>query len=235
LVNRYTGYYELWRSDGTAGGTYSLSTNLFLNYGDYIVTAGNLAFFTADDDIHGPQVWVSDGTLSGTKMVKNINPGGYGSYPYSLFSYKNEVYFGAYDGSGSYFSYWKTDGTENGTKKIKDITVAYWDYYSLFYSHYYSQYFCQSGNSLFFNAIDFSTNTYDPELWKTNGTTQSTQLVKAINPFYGSYPYNLVDVDGTLFFLAYGTNGIQLWLSSGTEKVRKWYRALILTLIRLIL
>jgi ELWxxDGT repeat protein len=223
LVNRYTGTYELWRSDGTAAGTYSLFPNLFLNYGDYIVTVGNTAFFTADDGIHGPQVWKSDGTLAGTKMVKNINPLGYGSYPYSLFEFKNEVYFGAFDGGGYFYSLWKTDGTESGTIKLKDITPAFWSYYGLYFNHYYSQYFCVSGNTLYFNAADYSANPYQgAQLWKTNGTPQSTQLVKDINPFYDSYPSNLVDVNGTLFFMADdGTDGNELWLSNGTAKGTK--------------
>jgi len=32
------------------------------------------------------------------KVVKDINAGYNGSYPYSLFVYKQNVYFGAYDG-----------------------------------------------------------------------------------------------------------------------------------------
>ena len=219
LVNRYTGNYELWRSDGTQNGTYSLSPNLFLNYGDYIVTIGNTAYFTADDGIHGPHIWKSDGTIAGTKMAENLNPYQYGSYPYSLFAFNNELYFSAYDGNGFFYSFWKTNGTEVGTIKLKDITTAYWGYYDNYFNHYYSQYFCASGNTLFLNATDYSSNYYQgAELWKTNGTPQGTVLVKDINPFYGSNPSNLVDVNGTLFFKADdGTYGTELWTSDGTS------------------
>jgi ELWxxDGT repeat protein len=54
-------------------------------------------------------------------------------------------------------------------------------------------------DTLYFNAVDYNASFYDPELWKTNGAAQNTKI---INPIYGSYPHNLVDVDGTLFFLA---------------------------------
>jgi len=221
--NRYSGFMELWRSDGTESGTYSLSTNLTLNYGDYIVMVGDKGFFTADDGTNGPQLWITDGTVPGTKIVKNINPGGSGAYPYSLFVYKNEVYFGAYDGTSPYYSFWKSNGTEAGTVKIKDITPAFWDYHSNLFAQYDLQYFCISGDELFFSAADFNNNPNNgAELWKTNGLPLYTTQVKNINPFAGSGPTNLVDVDGTLYFMANdGTHGMEPWLSNGKENGTK--------------
>ena len=44
-------------------------------------------------------------------------------------------------------------------------------------------------------------------------------MVKDVAPGnYGSYPRNLTDVNGTLFFTASdGVNGVELWKSDGTE------------------
>ena len=36
--------------------------------------SGSTLFFTANDGIHGPELWKSDGTEAGTVLVKNINP-----------------------------------------------------------------------------------------------------------------------------------------------------------------
>ena len=208
LYNKNTLSYELWRSDGTESGTYALSTTLYSN--DYIVIIGDTAFFVAGDDVHGYELWKTDGTIAGTKLVKDINAGMNGSYPYSLFVYNNEVYFGANDG-GLNKSLWKTDGTKSGTVKLKNITPADYDYNN----NYAVQYFCISNGILYFSATDF--NEFGTELWRTDGTRAGTKLVKNINS-YNSYPSNLTDVNGTLFFLADdGISGGELWSSDGTR------------------
>lgn len=39
------------------------------------VDVGGTMSFTADDGVHGRELWKSDGTRSGTVLVKDINPG----------------------------------------------------------------------------------------------------------------------------------------------------------------
>jgi ELWxxDGT repeat protein len=65
------------------------------------------------------------------------------------------------------------------------------------------------GSTIFFTADD---GTHGVELWKCDGTTAGTTMVKDIVP--GAYysPSNLTDVNGTLFFAAGGG----LWKSDGT-------------------
>src|SRR5262249_14969054 len=55
------------------------------------------------------------------------------------------------------------------------------------------------------------------ELWKSDGTTAGTVLVKDINPgINGSFPQELIAVNRTLFFVAADATGEGLWKSDGT-------------------
>ena len=210
LFNDVTAGYELWRSDGTAAGNIMLSSYVY--YPDYLNVTNDLAFFVAGDDAHGYELWKSDGSIAGTKMVADINPGINSSAPGGLFVYKNEVYFGAFDGRDHAF--WKSDGTKAGTIKLKNID-PWWggDVTET------AQFFCTSNNVLYFSAVDYS-NDKGTELWKSNGTAAGTRVIKDINPSDNSLtvgPYDLTDVNGTVFFTADdGVNGRELWKSNGT-------------------
>ena len=39
-----------------------------------LVEVNGRAFFAANDGIHGTELWVSDGTATGTRLVKDIRP-----------------------------------------------------------------------------------------------------------------------------------------------------------------
>src|SRR5437870_2355655 len=66
---------SLWRTDGTAGGTFKYATNVSVsNTFDYIVSNGKIYF--AGKDANGTELWVTDGTAIGTKMILDINPSG---------------------------------------------------------------------------------------------------------------------------------------------------------------
>ncbi|MBW4615118.1 MAG: hypothetical protein KME21_17960 [Desmonostoc vinosum HA7617-LM4] len=75
-------------------------------------------------------------------------------------------------------------------------------------------------STLFFTA---NNNTDGVDLWKSNGTTAGTVVVKNILPgssdgFPNSYyPFSLTNADGTLFFVTDdGIKGGELWKSNGT-------------------
>ncbi len=71
-------------------------------------------YFTADDNIHGLELWKSDGTLAGTILVKDFNPGSKGSSVHSLTVMNGVLFFAANDGVHGE-EMWKSDGTAGGT------------------------------------------------------------------------------------------------------------------------
>ena len=55
-------------------------------------------FFKASDGVHGEELWQSDGTTSGTLMVKDIYPGKADSLPVWLTEVNGTLFFSADDG-----------------------------------------------------------------------------------------------------------------------------------------
>jgi ELWxxDGT repeat protein len=80
-----------------------------------ITPSGQTLFFSADNG-HGYELYSSDGTTAGTKLVKDIKPGLGGSNPTSFRAAGNGVvFFTANDGTGEIL--WRSDGTAAGTFK----------------------------------------------------------------------------------------------------------------------
>lgn len=116
-----SGKDALWKSDGTVAGTTLVKD--FSTVGDLAITDNGTAFFSADDGTYGKELWKSDGTASGTVMVKNIKARGESSAPYTLFAYKNTIYFNAYEDTNLFSTggqLWRSDGTEAGTVRVKN-------------------------------------------------------------------------------------------------------------------
>jgi ELWxxDGT repeat protein len=212
---------EFWKSDGTAAGTMVLkdinpgsnsSINHFANYSGYV---NGTLFFTADDGTNGLELWKSDGTSEGTVMVKDIYPGEYGSIPSNLTNFNGTLFFIASDAAHG-AELWKSDGTSAGTMMVKDIRPGYGTPFRPVYPFSYSGGLTDINGTLFFYAQGDSSGY---ELWKSDGTSTGTVLVKDINPGYdSSHPNGFTNLNGTLFFVANnGTSGRQMWKSDGTS------------------
>jgi ELWxxDGT repeat protein len=51
------------------------------SFPSHLVEVNGRAFFAANDGLHGAELWVSDGTAGGTRLVKDIRPGAGSSSP----------------------------------------------------------------------------------------------------------------------------------------------------------
>jgi ELWxxDGT repeat protein len=112
---------ELCRSDGNtvdvfddiAPGTASSSARS-------MTVVGNRLYFVANDGTHGDELWVTDGTLASTHLVKDAVPGAISSGPSWLFEHRGLLYFTAYDPTHG-GELWRSDGTAAGTFLVRDI------------------------------------------------------------------------------------------------------------------
>src|SRR5687768_5542786 len=63
------------------------------SYRSWMVASGRHVFFIADDGVHGEELWVTDGTAAGTRLVRdaNLGPGHGATGP--LVPYRDGVLF----------------------------------------------------------------------------------------------------------------------------------------------
>ncbi len=199
---------ELWRTDGTADGTFlvkDINPNIYSSDpSEFTVLNGEL-YFNANNGLQGFELWKTDGTTTGTSMVSDVNPDTLSAFPTLLTPVGDLLFFSAYtDTNGR--ELWKTDGTDAGTSMVMDIVPGVGDAFPVELT--------EMGGEVYFNAIN---TVYGQELWKSDGTTLGTQIVKDINPILGSsIPKRLTNGGDVLYFVADdGVHGEELWKTDG--------------------
>ena len=148
------------------------------------VNANGTLFFTATDDVHGTELWKSDGTQAGTVLVKDIKLGRSSSVGFSsnLTNINGTVFFIAEDSIHGR-ELWKSDGTEAGTVLVKDIKLG--DSFDPFLSSSLIRRLVDVNGTLFFKVDRGSQMTQ--ELWKSDGTEAGTIKVKDISQGFSLY------------------------------------------------
>ncbi len=182
-----------------------------------LVNINGTVFFVANDGIHGRELWKTDGTTEGTMLVKDINHGSFDAFQQGavyMIAFRGQLYFAADDGYAGY-ELWKSDGTESGTMLVSEINTGMGN--GIFPDNRYENpYFTAASNILYFRATD--GGEYGIELWRSDGTTDGTYMVKDICPG-DSNPQYIVNIGGVVYFSAFDIlGGTNLWRSDGTVK-----------------
>ena len=177
------GFNQLWISDGTTAGTQPVlaasNPDLRLPFPNELPAIINGVFYCQgrDTNQNNAELWRTDGTAAGTYRVKDIVAGSGGSYPNVLARINGRLLFYTTDGSAT--SLWTSDGTDAGTQLVSlgnagtssSITGD-------------AERMAVVDQQLYFTANDDFNGR---ELWKTDGTTAGTSLVKDITPGPGRF------------------------------------------------
>jgi ELWxxDGT repeat protein len=191
------------------------------------VLLGDRVLFAADDGVHGRELWASDGTAKGTRLVADINPlrsptpppmcddppdgrtdSGLPSNPDDFVRLGNgkAVLFAADDGTSGR-ELWRSDGTTRGTRRVADLRPG------PFGSSPHD--LTRLGDTVYFLA---SVDGPGEALLRTDGTARGTVLVSDLKlngtPSWGR---SLTVSGGRLYFVVYNELiGAELWVSDGT-------------------
>ncbi|NBT12189.1 MAG: hypothetical protein EBS56_01090, partial [Planctomycetia bacterium] len=192
---------ELWVSDGTPAGTRLLKDINLTSAGDGGVggsdpadffIAGSTLYFSANDGVHGRELWKTDGTAAGTVLVKDLVPGGGAGDPRDFAILPSgQVLFVAQSGL------WKTDGTEGGTVPIDPTNTLGFDFGQTSFAPVTS--LTRLGSRVLFAGP--SSSGFGNELWVTDGTLANTAPLPSQLGFPVDQPSNFIVVTETTTIL----------------------------------
>ncbi len=174
------------------------------------VVAGNRLFMAASrTNGEGNELFVTDGTLSGSGLVLDIAPGTTSSSPQDLVAAGSKVYFTAQT-SAQGRELWVSDGTPGGTVGLGDLNPGG--------GASFITMIAPIGESMLF-AVSAVGDGAGEELWISNGTLQGTMRVKDISPGLSSSSPRFAGRLGDVVFLAARPDGIsrRMWRTDGTE------------------
>jgi ELWxxDGT repeat protein len=206
--------YELWVSDGTEEGTHEVKdigegTSSGVGYDDFVdrlVSHEDGVYFTADDGVHGKELWNSDGTADGTFMVKDFFPGQniYGVSLADATAIGNKMFFRFGEAE-----VWSTEGTEATTTLVKIVMGPGFAGIPSAFAAY--------GNKVLFNAFTNPVGGHD--VWISDGTEAGTFILKRINDSELSSVYGFKESDGKAYFMAENSiTGSEPWVTDGTPE-----------------
>jgi ELWxxDGT repeat protein len=217
---------ELWRSDGTAVGTYLVkdiwpdteddATGAYSSKPEQFTVGGGFVHFAAsgreDPVSHNGdfELWKTNGTGAGTSS-HDIWSGTIASTPSSLVTMGGSLYLAAWDETYGSEVFKVASGSASLLKDIEasgnstpgELAVVYLSSPT-------------DDERLFFRAFTVANG---PELWISDGSEGGTAMVKDINPTvgFGSSPSFIVGFGGKAYFSADdGSTGEELWVSDGT-------------------
>ena len=201
---------EFWFSDGTLGGTKKLAdaSPKIVSWGRWAFPFGSRCLYLHETATDGAEPYVSDGTVSGTSLLRNIAlPFGIAdSKPHTFAEQGGRAFFVADDGRGGWEPFLSM-GSPNTSRQVMDIAVGKVgsDPREL----------TDAGGLLCFSALWPGVGR-EPVL--SDGLRSGTRLLKDIHPGTASSdPGHFTSFRDEIWFSAKGPAGSGIWRSDGTS------------------
>jgi len=167
----------------------------------------SLVYFAASHSAFGLEPWCTDGTASGTRMIRDIRTAGSSleSYP-EMAAFGDRLVFAADDGVHG-VEPWITDGTAAGTFLLADVYPGS--------SGCDPKWFCDIGGHLLFQARGPANGE---AIWRSDGTPAGTFPIMqlAFGMSFSAQLAPLTRVGGLAFFSVYAYGDFELWRTDGT-------------------
>lgn len=186
------------------------------NIRDLRVSGDKLFIETYDYKDNKFEIWASDGTADGTKLLMETRTGGRND----MLECNGLFYFFIQDANYK-AELWSTDGTAEGTQLVKKLTQS---------NMGFTQGMVAYNNKFYFRCFD---DEHGAELWVSDGTESGTKLFIDLNPGkgHGLMDNNAVVYKGKMYFsvlMDLGKNkiDIELWVSDGTKEGTKLFKDL---------
>ncbi|NMO16305.1 ELWxxDGT repeat protein [Pyxidicoccus fallax] len=176
-----------------------------------LTRVGNTVYFSANDGLHGRELWMSNGTATGTVLVRDITPGEASSdvVPWGTVG---DVFFfiASRQQNPRQYQLWRTNGTPAGTFPLQaDTLTGLRGWYGP------AEPVAELDGALLFLGSGKDTGGY--QLWRSDGTEAGTFALSGNLPY--TEPYFLSAVNGQVLFLVKnGFGAHQIWRSDGTAQ-----------------
>ncbi|MDP5093312.1 MAG: T9SS type A sorting domain-containing protein [Polaribacter sp.] len=204
--------HQIWRTDGTIGGTYLMVNNNQITNPYGFVKTKNFIFFTEGASGSGccRTLWKMNVNANSESIVtplENFTT----VRDLNVFNYSSDdILFNAQTSSNGW-AIWRSNG--GVSLLVKDLYTEYSDGVQMGIAKKF-------GDDLYFSGF---TPALGAELWKTDGTLSNTNLVKDIysdNTLWekSSGVNNFIKVGATIYFTAKDIiHGYELWKTDGSE------------------
>jgi ELWxxDGT repeat protein len=169
---------------------------------DVLEVNGNF-YFTADDGQHGRELWTSDGTARGTRMVADLTPGSGSTDIFDMNVVGDEVLFFVQDPANGR-SLWTTDTAAQNVLHLAQIDPEG--------GSAVQPSAVVNGNLVFVHHASTGPGLR-VRLWVSDGTVEGTGIVKYLSDDTGSHVAHIFTLPDTGIFL--GADG-RLWRTDGT-------------------